>query len=71
MMIKYFSANIEDAARIARVEAENEDDIRAAGFESVDELTAGELPDDFAIWKRYTAYAKGSTVVEVMSQDGD
>lgn len=71
-MIKYFSANVEDAVRIAVYEADDEDDIYSAvGLGAAEkEIEEADLPDDFTSWKRYTAYAVGDCIVKVMSADG-
>ncbi len=72
-MIRYFSANVEDAVRIAVVEAETEDDIYEANEATrSEEIAERDLPADFADWKRYTAHAYApSTSVLIMSRDGD
>lgn len=73
-MQRYFAANVDDAVRIAVVEADTEDAIRETP-EARDsrEIAERNLPDDFADWKRYTAHAYIDTdaIVEVMSRDGE
>lgn len=72
-MIRYFNANVEDAIRIAVIEAATEDDIYSAPEASGDrEIPASDLPADFQSWQRYTAHAyDDGVVVEVLSRDGD
>ena len=72
-MQRYFESNVEDAVRIAVVEADTEDAIR----ETIEarysrEIAERNLPDDFGDWTRYTAHAYIDTdaIVEVMSRDG-
>ena len=69
-MIKYFRANVEDARRIAIVEADDADDIYSANVSRTDELTIDQLPAGFATWKQYTAHAITHATVTVMSRDG-
>ena len=69
-MIKYFRANVEDARRIAIVEADDAEDIYSANVNRTDELTIDQLPADFADWKKYTAFAITHATVIVMSRDG-
>ena len=69
-MIKYFRANVEDARRIAIVEADDADDIYSAMVSINEELTTDQLPADFADWKKYTAFAITHATVTVMSRDG-
>jgi hypothetical protein len=71
-MIRYFNANIEDAVRIAVVEANTDDEIYEANEADRDlEIAEADLPPDFAKWKRYTAHAYRNSTVEVMSRNGD
>ncbi len=73
-MIRYFKANVEDAVRIAVIEAETEDRIYEANEADRDrEIAESDLPDDFANWQRYTAhgYAPFGPSVLIMSRDGD
>ena len=71
-MIRYFNADCEGATRIAAVEGDTEDDIFEANEATRhNEIDAGDLPDDFKLWKRYTAHGYGHCTVEVLSRDGD
>lgn len=72
-MIKYFKCNVEDAVRIAVVEATDEDDVFSAPeAKRGDEISASDLPADFNKWQRYTAHSDGhGCTVNVMSRDGD
>lgn len=72
MITKYFTADVDDAVRIAAVTGETEDDVLEANEASRDrEIDEADLPADFASWKRYTAHAYNSCSVSVMSADGD
>jgi hypothetical protein len=68
-MKRYFQADVEDATRIAVVEAD--DDNETAGYVWDDEIEESELPDEFATWKCYERYSTSDATVHVMSQDGD
>ena len=72
IMIRYFKANVENARRIAVVEAETDDDIFDANEARRDrEIAHANLPEDFASWKRYTAHGYDNSSVEVLSRHGD
>lgn len=63
-MVKYYDATVEDALRIAIVDGD--DDYESDG----EEIAASDLPADFAEWKTYTQFFKG-TPVRVVSKNGD
>lgn len=78
-MKRYFEANIEDAERISIIECSHYGDEEQNDSEIYsglglggrdDEINENDLPDDFANWRRYTAYAAGHCTVHVMSRDG-
>ena len=72
MITKYFKANVEDAVRIAVVEAEDADAMSDVPEAQNDrEIKQSDLPEGFADWKRYTAHAYRGASVHVMSRDGD
>lgn len=73
MIKKYFEANVEDAVRIAVIEAETDDAIYTCpeASEPNREIEESELPADFANWQRYTAHAYHDAAVDIMSRNGD
>lgn len=69
-MIRYFTANVDHAVRIAVVDGATDEDIYEAN-EAVREreIARADLPADFHQWRRYTAHAYPSGVtVYVMSR---